>query len=527
MSRTRIVGGNIYKTIGGNYNMYAEESIITHANGNITETGLENGVIFGEPEKFPQIRNSLLNKFLVHFRKPSSYRGEYGFDWIRDEYIYPITSVNGTNKELCLDIPKLKTEYKTTDVSNTISPFGKDYYCSFLNLMLNQEVDLDLEIEALEALSSNATEIIFESSTPDLVITPVNIALNTLIASGKQIKNLGGTNVRDYYLATNKIKVKCNKPYTRNEEIKIFAKLKDSISDSEDKKEVGKLMVMKNNDQSRYTINIYVIKSYLKNDSVFGLSTVDTEILNAGGLQVIEDYLNQKSLNQALIQVKLISIPDWIFTKQTLLNTSNTPNTDYTGMIINEATMLMDIAKYMNFINDRFKAGYPAISKQKGIFIYLTPFSSPSAGGASYTNPLTSKHIILFKNNINHLPSYAHEIGHTLGLEHFFLDGTSTVSQQIALVEIKLNNEKTSKINHFITNAQYYAAHNAEKLKNEAIYNKNIKSYEDELNVLKKNKIRFIQQTTENIMDYNLNKQNSFDKWQWKVIQDETKMYYH
>lgn len=380
---------------------------------------------------------TVLQKFLIHFRRPSSYKGEFGFDWMRDEYIYPITPVNGSNKELSLDISKLKTEYKTTDVATPISPYSKDYYCSFLNLMLNQEATLDLEIEELEALSADATEIVFESSNPKLTVTPASIPLSTLIAGGKKTKNLGAT-TKDYYLAANQIKVKCDgQAFTKNEQIKVFAKLKDAATGVENKVEVGKMMVMKNSDQAKYTIDVYVIKSYLKNDLTFGLSTIDSKISNSGGLQAIEDYLNKNSLNQGLIQVKLIPLIDWVFTKQTLVNTSNTPNTDYTGMIVNQGTMLMDDGKYMNFINNQFKKGYPTDAGKKGLFIYLTPFLSPSAGGASYNIPLTSKHIILFKDNLDHLSSYSHEIGHSLGLEHTFKEG-QTVQQKITNAQNKL-----------------------------------------------------------------------------------------
>ena len=38
--------------------------------------------------------------FLIHFRRPETYDGEFGFDWMRDNY-----------KEICSDYEKLKKEY--------------------------------------------------------------------------------------------------------------------------------------------------------------------------------------------------------------------------------------------------------------------------------------------------------------------------------------------------------------------------------------------------------------------------------
>ncbi|MCW3170830.1 hypothetical protein OMO38_20050 [Chryseobacterium sp. 09-1422] len=93
-----------------------------------------------------------------------------------------------------------------------------------------------------------------------------------MIAGGKQSKNFGGTATRDYYLANNQVKVKCNRAFTVNEQVKIFAKLKDPSSGIEDKKEVGKMMIMKNSDQPKYTINVYVIKAFLSDNPTFGES---------------------------------------------------------------------------------------------------------------------------------------------------------------------------------------------------------------------------------------------------------------
>ena len=60
-------------------------------------------ITFGKPrfvdeDEEPKGDGNSLPKFLVHFRRPDDYRGEFGFDWIRDEYIYPIVKVAIDNK---------------------------------------------------------------------------------------------------------------------------------------------------------------------------------------------------------------------------------------------------------------------------------------------------------------------------------------------------------------------------------------------------------------------------------------------
>lgn len=530
MSKITIVGGDIIEKIGGRDLSFAKGEII-NSGSSVIQTGKEKGVSFGKNGKAPFINpNVNLKRFLVHFRRPSTYNGEFGFDWMRDEYIYPITSVNDTNKELSLDIPKLKTEYKTTDVSNPISPYGKDYYCSFLNLMLNQEVSLDIELEELETLSSDTTEIVFESSNTDLVITPTSIPLSTLLEGGKQSKNLGGTITRDFYLVANQVKVKCNKAFTKNEQIKVFAKLKDPSTGIEESREVGKMMVMKNDDQAKYTINVYVIKSYIIDDSSFGKSVIDTEIDSKGGLQKLEDYLNQHSLNQGLVQIKFKydtndNPYDWPFRKISLKNASE--ENKYDGMLINERNMIVDTGKYMNYINDRFSLMFPALVKKKGIFLYLTSLTSPNSGGAAYNTPLNNKHCIIFKKNLDHFPSYAHEIAHTLGLEHFFLDGNLTIEQEIQSLERKISTLEEDKRIWFRDKSAQYIRNSQLRMDHEKVFDNPINRYKDKISVLQKNIHRFLIEKTENIMDYDLNNQKTFDKWQWKIIQDEAKQYYN
>lgn len=417
-------------------------------------------------------------------------------------------------------------------------------------------VTLDIEVEELEALTSDATEVLFESSNSDLTITPDSLLLSSLISGGK-ILVFGGSDSKDYYLATNQVKVKCNKAFMKNEQIKVFAKLKDPTSGIEDKKEVGKMMVMKNSDQSKYTINVYVIKAFLSDNPTFGETVIDSEFSKIGGLAGLEKYLNENSFNQGLIQVKLIDkdgagnvlkMPLSTNTFETANlgrspNPSVVPDSKYSGIkdiISNRSTFEVHSGKSVDLFNIQFGLLYGNIAKQKCILLYLCPLKTPTAGGSSYNNPLNNKHCIIFKSNLDHLPSYAHEMAHTLGLEHTFKEGQA-VQQKITEAQSKLteyrrkqNLERTKKTEHLRTNQAYYNTHPTEKAtaiktldQNIDSYNDIIKYYEDELNILGKNPHKFEDRKTENIMDYDLTNQKTFFKWQWKVIEEEAKTYYH
>lgn len=70
MTRIRIVGGKIIETTGGDYNIYTKENIVYSAATTITETGVEKGVSYGNPEKAPIFNTNI--DFDINFQLDKS-----------------------------------------------------------------------------------------------------------------------------------------------------------------------------------------------------------------------------------------------------------------------------------------------------------------------------------------------------------------------------------------------------------------------------------------------------------------------
>ncbi|QAR30228.1 hypothetical protein EQP59_02080 [Ornithobacterium rhinotracheale] len=469
-------------------------------------------------------------QYIINFRRPYDYQGEFGFDWMRKEYL----PINEGGQGFCVEgLEELKKIYTPFKVdlkhSQTQQPYG-DYYVPWLIMFPNHKQKIGKEVQLLVTTpqeyqdnslfnSTEVEEFSLETSNPALRIEPSKLNIDDC---------LNGVVITIY----------CDAPLQNNETITAVAS-NGAI--------VGKVNVMRNAHYRDLTVNIYVIKSYLTDQNLssdFGKNVIDNKLSEIGNLQVIEDYLNKKSLNQALIQVKFIEINqntgepfDWGFRKISLENASKEEK--YKGMF-NSSTKIVEASKYMNYINDRFGKMFPSIAKSKGILLYLSSIKTTSSGGAAYTLPLDNKHCIIFNSNLNHLSSYAHEIGHTIGLAHTFPE-EQNVEQKIQNAENDLKNykekqerEKNNK-NEYLRRYSDYLDKNPNK-KREAVeildknidqYNNAIKSLEEKITILKNNRYKFKEKATENILDYDLNNQKTFTQWQIKIMQEEVQKYYH
>lgn len=247
------------------------------------------------------------------------------------------------------------------------------------------------------------------------------------------------------------------------------------------------------------------------------------------------------------------------------------PDSDYESMrgIItnpNSSAFEVDSGKSVNLFNKQMNLLYN-FNREKCILLYLCPLKTKDAGGSAYTIPLNNKHCIIFGTNLDHPQSYAHEIAHTLGLDHTFLSRDSSynlislsdeklkIDGEIAAFRIEINRAKADidrqwnayrAANSAFFNAnpdrvnEYKIPYDEAKRKLEQQYNEYATKKRDEKDLIDKNEIKFLRSHTENIMDYwgddancdgtvetGITDKKSLNKFQWKIIQNEAKMYYH
>jgi hypothetical protein len=150
-----------------------------------------------------------VRKFTVHFRRPyeigqpsDRYHGEFGFDWVRDEYIYPLLNIEG-QKDTVLFTPDLNSLYKVLYRNVRVDDYLKDnssYFPSWLYFFasnhkgiygseeINKDgVCLDIEIhqqfiddkdqasiDEKEPLTDNGTILKFQASSKFITISTFN-----------------------------------------------------------------------------------------------------------------------------------------------------------------------------------------------------------------------------------------------------------------------------------------------------------------------------------------------------------------
>lgn len=247
---------------------------------------------------------SCMKKFMVHFRRPENYQGQYGFDWLREDYIKPNKVIyEKDNQKLALsrDPAKLKAEYKK-DVKNPIAPHGKEYFPAWLSLFayiqgkkVNEEpnistmtkdgVTLDLYIQGLEPLANDGTQLLFSCTNPNVKLSRTQIPLASALST--KIKDPDGT--KTYFHLKRAINIKCVGGWLNgHEEVKVHAKLGST------KIEVGKLMLYDNRIIKHADIVLIPVITEYQNGQPVIPQRVDA----------YEHLMKRISFNQALIRAE-------------------------------------------------------------------------------------------------------------------------------------------------------------------------------------------------------------------------------
>ena len=311
MSRTRIVGGKITEIVHGDYNIYSASDIIFNSEKSVIPNGKQGIVIGNKVEKITSKDNSNdeeNNKpeYIVEFKHTPSYDGEFGFDWMRGNWL------TGDCVEGLEELKKIYTPFQVNlKHYQTQKPYG-DYYVPWLIMFPNHKEKIGKEVQLLVTApmeyqdssllnSTEDEEFSLKTSNPSLRVEPSKLNMNDCLSGAV-------------------ITIYCDSPLKNDETITAIAS-NGAI--------VGKINVMKNSHYQDLTVNVYVIKSYLTDKNYtndYGKKVVDNKLSEIGGLQAIKNYLNKKSLNQALIQVNLIDIDEkgkpfgWCFKKYDIVS---------------------------------------------------------------------------------------------------------------------------------------------------------------------------------------------------------------
>jgi hypothetical protein len=198
--------------------------------------------------------------FLIHFRRPEDYYGEFGFDWMRDDY-----------STICNNYEELKKEYYDCEKNEKVELLkDKEYFVPWFSMLPKQkDVKLALKLENIKRELSEK-DIIKIPTTESISFEPNEIKLKNIQKKEKEGKE---------FLVT----VTCSKPLTKDICIPVLNK---------DNKEVGKLNVAKNDVE--YHLPVTVVNVLGNNLQTDNINTLD-----------IQSFFNLNSFQQAFIKTNV------------------------------------------------------------------------------------------------------------------------------------------------------------------------------------------------------------------------------
>lgn len=497
----------------------------------IMATLILEGILKDYPSS-PQTAEAMVEpKPLFHgrFCPLPTYKGEFGFDWMRDN-TYPAHKADYAS--ISEDFSLLESEYEIINIA--VEDKDAKYYVPWLNMFPDNKKVTGKDVELIFSVNPCNGTPIYDFEDDDYVefVSPGgNLKVTPDKVSGLDLYN--GKN----------IKISCINYLKSSDYIEAVYHSKTLTTDGE---VVGKINVLKND--KTYYVDIYVVTNYIK--PIETVATVAKQIEPLKGIKGIEDYLNKHSLNQALIQVKLHTMYkgqglEWPFSDAILQLVSNgrNPNTAnpkdenehyiykhyFKGMLDN-STRQVNQATFLRYINFRFGEKFPILRREKCVLLYITTLKSKSARGSAVMLPTRNKHCIIFKTTEPSFVVYSHEIGHILGLTHSFLEKDNQgnpilVSEEKNESILNATNAYNMHQNTLSINQDYFDYYKEQKRFINQLFTDAQEIKEDAPTLYDNNAIRFKERLTDNIMDYSSNRL-FYSRKQWDTMQHEVKQFH-
>ena len=475
MSRTRIVGGKITEIVHGDYNIYSASDIIFNSEKSVIPNGKQGVIIGNKVEKITSKDNSTEINFLVHFEiDEEKYDGSFGFDWMCD-------------KNDCIDYEKLKKEYIPIGSKEVWTPNNKEYFVPWISVIPDKIVKLKVKIEKIEGKLLTEEDIIRFPKSNNIYMEPIDI--NVIEDTDEYI----AIRPIDFNLVDNEDKKKMlyiNIHYKVDQDTLYNVMNQHGVS-------IGKLNFFKNNEIIEVDLKFVKMchKRHLQE-----LEEKYSVRKNEGFI----DFLNNNSINQALIKVNII---EQDYKKWDFFNLDELSE-DFLDEIL-EGLELKESGRnklYEEYINNHLDKNF------KGIVVLFTSIyrkrinDNSDVGGDARIIPLNDQIVFIYEKS-EHNTDLPHEIGHTLGLHHTFSDNTKKLKECEEYIEkakknIKIitNNIKiikqsknTNKVNTYEEIEKY-----SKDIEN---YKKEIKYCEEKIESFKNNPYRFKKNQTYNMMD--------------------------
>lgn len=270
---------------------------------------------------------------MIEFRPADSWKGEYGFDWMRIGGVGSLSKENAYKGEVDRgvkashydasnggwvadgeytknpvapdnfneDYQALRNEYETITINIKADPDNlKEYFVPYLNIYPKDlagkiSASYEAELKLLIEMEDDVEKIEIVPDNPSLFTITINGAVGNLLSDiAKGAKRV----------SSDKIKIACLKGYSKDQYIKILAYPKGSQA-KEDASVIGMLKVLANGPDQ-----VYVTSFVLVNVKTDVSGTESTGAFNYGPKQYGEKYNLSKALHQALVHGRLEIGPD-------------------------------------------------------------------------------------------------------------------------------------------------------------------------------------------------------------------------